>query len=108
MHHLLIFLDHYTAYAVVTSVTVRTTLEAVTVSNYQSHAYGSIAKPFAASSNLAMLVNVGVCSAVVCVNDINRFDCYWFGTFHAIEGEIPTLTATLTSRDPEITIKLDL
>ena len=55
-----------------------------------------------------MLVNVEVCSATVSIDHIYCVDGDWFGTFHAIEGEIPTLTATHAAADPEIAIKLDL
>ena len=55
-----------------------------------------------------MVVNVGVCSAMVFVDSYSCVDGDWFGTFHAIEGEIPALTAMHAAADPEIAIKLDL
>ena len=79
-----------------------------TVTNHQSDTNGSFANPLTISSDLTMLVNVGVYSAMVASDKINRFDGYWFGTFHAVEGEIPTLAALHAAADPEIAIKLDL
>jgi len=40
--------------------------------------------------------------------DIDRFDSDWFRTFHAIEGEIPTLAAVQATTNPEISIILHL
>ena len=103
------FLDHDATGGDVPSVRVRAGLVSMaTVSNHQSNTNGSFANPFTVSSDLTVLVNVGVCSAMVCMDNIHRFDGYWFGTFHAIEGEIPTLTAMHAAADPEIAIKLDL
>ena len=103
------FLDQDATGGDVPSVRVRPGLVSVaTVSNHQSHTDSSFANPLTVSSDLTVLVNVGVCSAIVILDNINRFDGDWFGTFHAIEGEIPTLTATHAAADPEIAIKLDL
>ena len=79
-----------------------------TASNHQSNTNGSFANPLTVSSDLAVLVNVGIRSAMVHMDNINRFDGNWFGTFHAIKDEIPTLAATHAVSYPEIAIKLDL
>ena len=102
------FLNHDATGGDVPSVRVRAGLVSRTVSNHQSDTNGSFANPLTVSSNLTVLVNVGVCFAMVIIDNINRFDGYWFGTFRTIEGEIPTLTATHAVSYPEIAIKLDL
>jgi len=51
---------------------------------------------------------VCVCFAVIRTYNIDRFDSEWFRTLHAIEGEIPTLAATNTATNLEISIILDL
>jgi len=43
---------------------------------------------------------------MVLQNRIDRFDSGWVRTFHAIEGEIPTLTAEVTKSYSEIAIEL--
>ena len=90
-------------------VRVRAALVSVaTVSNHQSHTNGSFANPLTVSPDLTVVVNVGVCPAMVFKDSYSCVDSYWFGTFHAIEDEIPTLTATHAVSYPEIAIKLDL
>ena len=60
------FLDHDAAGGDVPSIGVRTALESMaTVSNHQSNTYGPMANPLTVSPNLTMLVNVGICSAMV-------------------------------------------
>ena len=92
------------------SVRVRAGLVSSTVSNHKSDANGSFANPFTVSSDVTVLVNVGVCSAMVIIDNINRVDRDWFGTFRVIEGNIPTPTYTATQAVsyPEIAVKLDL
>ena len=103
------FLDQDSSGGDVPSVRVRAGLVSMaTVSNHQSNTNGSFANALTVSSDLTVLVNVGLCFAIVIIDYINRFDGDWFGTFHAIEGEIPTLTATHAVSYPEIAIKLDL
>ena len=89
------FLDQDATGGDVPRVRVRAGLVSVaTVSDHQSDTNGSFANPLTVSSDLTVLVNVDACSAIVLIDNINRVDGDWFGTFHAIEGEIPTLTAT--------------
>ena len=102
------FLDQDAIGGDVPSVRVRAGLVSWTVSNHKSDANGSFANPLTVSSDVTVLVNVGFCSAIVLIENINRVDGDWFGTFHVIEGEIPTLTASVAERYPEIAIKLDL
>ena len=102
-------LDHDTAGRDVSGVSVRTAFVSMTaVSNHQSNAHSSFADPLTITSDLTMLVNVGVCSAVVCMDNINRFYGDWFGTFHMIEGKIPAFAALYAAANPEIAVKLDL
>ena len=54
-----------------------------------------------------MFVKVGVRSTVILMDGIKAFDGDWFGTFRAIEGEVPTLATTQAAANPEIAIKLD-
>ena len=89
------FLDQDATGGDVPSVRIRAALVSVaTVSNHQSDANGSFANPLTVSPDLTVFVNVSVCFTMVIIDNINRFDGDWFGTFHTIEGEIPTLTAT--------------
>ena len=94
----------------VSGIRVRTALEAVAISYHQSHAYGAFTNPLTVPPDLTVLVYVGVCFTVITVDNVNmdRFNGDWFGTFHAIEGEILTLAATNTTTNPEISIILDL
>ena len=102
------FLDHNTGDGLPSSVSVTAAFETTAVSNHQSNTYVSFANPLTVSPNLAMFVNVGVLSAVICMDGIKAFDGDWFGTFRTIEGEKPALAATQAASDPEIAIKLDL
>ena len=71
------FLDHDAAGGNVPSIGVRTALESMaTVSNHQSNTYGSVANPLTVSPDLTMLVNVGICSTMVIINNIYCFDGY--------------------------------
>jgi len=102
-------LDRDTAGRNVSSVRVGTIFVSVTaVTNHQSNTHGSLANSLTVSPKVAMLVNVGICFAVVGVDHMDRVDGDWFGTFHTIEGKVPTLAATQAFGDPEIAIKLDL
>ena len=92
----------------VPSISVRTALEALAVSDHQSHAYGAFTNPLTVPPDLTVLVYVGVCSSVITSNNIDRFDSDRVGTFHAIEGEIPTLAAVQATTNPEISIILHL
>ena len=87
---------------------VRAALVTWAISDHQSHAYGAVTNPLTVPTDLTVLVYVGVCSAVIRLNNIDRFDSDWFRTFHIIEGEIPTLAAKHTTTNPEISIILDL
>ena len=103
------FLDHDAAGGDRPSVRVTTVLVPMaTVSSHQSDPNGPLANPLTVSSYLTVLVKVEVCSAMVCMDNLNRVDRDWFGTFRAIEGEIPTFTAKQAVSYPEIAIKLDL
>ena len=90
------------------SLRVRAVLVSRTVSNHKSDPKGSFANPLTVSSDVTVLVNVGVCSAMVIIDNINRVDRDWFGTFRVIENNIPTLTSTQAVSYPEIAVKLDL
>ena len=92
----------------VPSICVRTPLVTWAISNHQSHAYGAFPNPLTVPSDLTVLVYVVVCSAVINRDNIDRFDSDWFRTFHAIEGEIPTLAAVQATTNPEISIILHL
>ena len=92
----------------VPSIRVRTAVEAKAISDHQSHAYGAFTNPLTVPPDLTVLVYVGVCPAMVRQNRIDCFDSGWIRTFHAIEGEIPTLAAPGTMSYSEIAIILDL
>ena len=64
--------------------------------------------PLTVPPDLTVLVYVGVCSAVISMDNVDRFDSDWFRTFYAIEGKIPTLAAKHTTANAEISIILDL
>ena len=103
------FLDNDTAGGDRPRVSVTTVLVPMaTVSNHQSDPNGPLANPFTVSSDLTVLVKVEAGFAIVIIDNFNRVDRDWFGTFHAIKGNIPTLTATQAVSYPEIAVKLDL
>ena len=103
------FLDNDAAGGDRPSVRVTTVLVPMaTVSSHQPDPNSSFANPLTVSSDLTVLVKVEVFSAMVIIDNFNRVDRDWFGTFHAIEGNIPTITATQAVSYPEIAIKLDL
>ena len=102
------FLDHDTDNGLPSGVSITSTFVSAALSNHQSNTYSSSANPLTISPDLTVFVYVGVLSAVICMDGIKALDGDGFGTFHAIEGEKPTLAATQAVSDPEITIKLDL
>ena len=92
----------------VPGIRVRAALEAAAISDSQSHTYGAFTNSLTIPPDLTVLVYVGVCSAVISRDNIDRFDSDWVRTFHAIESEIPTLAAVQATTNPEISIILDL
>ena len=56
----------------VPSIRVRTAIEAKAISDHQSHAYGAFTNPLTVPPDLTVLVYVGVCSAVISMDNIDR------------------------------------
>ena len=101
------FFDHDPRDRLVSGVGVKTFSESWTITNRHSHANGSRSNPLAVSSDLTVLVNVGVCSTMIYPNGVNTFDGSWFSALNAVESEIPTFTTPFTKGYSEIAVELN-
>lgn len=100
------FFDHDPRDRLVPGVGVKTFSESWTITNRHSHANGSRSDPLAVSSDLTVLVNVGVCSTMIFPNGVNTFDGSWFSALIAVESEIPTFTTPLATGYSKIAVEL--
>ena len=100
------FLDHDSCDRLVPGVGVKTFSESWTITNRHSHANGSRSNPLAVSSDLTVLVIVGICSTMIFPNGVNTFDGSWFSALIAVESEIPTFSTPLATGYSKIAVEL--
>ena len=80
-------------------------LYATTFSNPESHSHLSLVDVITVTFNMAVTVEIAALAGFHVERAINRARR---GTLGAIEGEIPTTTAVVTSSNPEVTSKVNM
>jgi len=86
-------------------VRVSTLVPTVTLSNPESHSHLSLVDVVTVTFNMAVAVEIVVLASLHVEHSVNGARRAALG---AIEGEIPTTTAAVTSINPEVTSKVNM
>lgn len=86
-------------------IRVSTLMASNTLSNPESHSHLSLVNVATVTFNMAVAMKIVVFAGSHVERAVNRARRAALG---AIEGEIPTATATVTSMNPEVTSKVDM